>query len=293
MSNIKTYAIEIPLSKFIGMDKIDTLQDLQDYLFDNNVDYGQEFDITKEDINMATDHIVKRCDKLTSPKHDINSYNDDIKQAIEQAKRYAFEGSYAVEYINAFYQLLVKNIKRTVEDLNLPVEAIFVNNGLNTPFYALPQSPQTHDSIMEAVNIQLNLTQEQLSILQDEIGYEPIENLSGQELADDITYSNATPVIDMRGDMKFVDYYGTLGNTNDWFDEFQQYEEVSSQIIDDINKDNKNIDNKKYLNDEIVKLVNHLEATLLNYSTDEEYNQKLKRSLGSLKAIAKQAINIK
>jgi hypothetical protein len=251
----------------------ETLQDLEEYFFLNN--YGDNYDyITAKQIDEAKPEAINYL--LTLPekytKKEIAIFDDILTGDIRQALSEAYNQSYQDEYLAKYRKLLQEYIDEDLEDC--------FKDKVN---YKLLDRIDDKDFDFEAKSLCLEVNLADIRRVMAEDDYNDDEVI---ESFLDYHYYNSSKSFDP----KFVDYYGTLGNMDDWMLYFKDYNEIEHTInIHRINEAGK-IDNLEAaalnLKPEIDSIADYIDT----YIKKEPARTKITRQIEALKSIIKNAV---
>jgi len=277
--NTKSLSLLIPLDKFTykiskynhqtkerSQHWAETLQEVEEWLWDN-LQYP-EFsykDIAESDLETAKKYIR---DTYHYTDAQIEDNLDTLKNDIIHAYSDAWACSYQDEWIKKYQKILDEQIIKTLNENNLPI----------TYKMADTKTGKTTDEKWDADAILVYdpkniITRDALLMLYP---YSDGEELSNEELADAII--DNLDCYNMEQQLEHIDYYGSLGDTNDWFNCFKDYEETSTEIKN-------NITEKPNLKHHIDTNINDIRNFLSLYITDNTLKQSIERNLNSIEAI--------
>lgn len=269
----------------------ETLQQIEEDAFDNWEIYDQEHEIDDDDMKQATEYIKKQVKKelVSQSKYTLDDYQDEIRSDIHRAKSDAYAGNYQNEFLEEYWKLIYDAITKTAGEIGKKGGEILITNGKEEADLSRDIKPE----FWEANMVKIETTLEELAKFYDLEDLPEYLNIKDdpQGVADYIMEN--TSIDDdiykiSDNQRENIDYYGCLGNTDGWFnDYFKEYEETSHQIKKDIEEDKAKIDDKIFLSQEIGKKTADIRQLLAEYSTDKDYNSQILRQIGSIEATIK------
>ena len=225
---------EIPLSDFTTTDgkrnKLASMQEVSEWVFDFafNQD-GGAYDISIEDCCYDIADAYTYISKETGvPVHELRAkYKEQVERDFRQSLADSFRASYEYEWEKRFYSLMQENIKNALGSLY--DSAYFVYKDKDK-VHKIPVSADYSKLgyCDEARVIRIYATKEQMA---DFLRCK-YNQYSWGEYVDEVL-ENIYP---KNVDTEYVDYYGTLGDSDEWFLYFKDYEEVSLQVKKNIEK---------------------------------------------------------
>lgn len=216
----------------------------------------------------------------------LKDYQDEIESDITRAARSAWEASYQDEWIKKCYSLLYDAILKTAcaaTDDNSPTVEMLTED---KKWITLPA--EITPDIWEAESVRFHTTAERVNALNDFTNM--IDDV--QDLADELTaYKSGTldPYKITSSQYEGIDYYGTLGNDDDWMLNYKEEEETSARIIADVEEEQAKHGNADYLLAQISKSTADIRQVLAEYAEDKQYTEQILRAVGSIEATAKRA----
>lgn len=278
--NIKKNKVifDVPFSIYLlsnhtsnGKQTSDTLQQFEEYLFDNFESHGPYIDksyfeyIEPEE---ATDHLKKTI-KATKKELDLFSseIDDDILRALSDAKDQNYQDEWLLEYIK---QLEEKMLKDLPENATLKTSLLESDGKINF-------------DIFENEFFQVEVNKSQAIKDQKENSGLDYDDYTEEEILQE--YEDDFLTVDMQElNTEFIDYYGTLGYCDNWLDYFKDNSE-SSELIEDYRKDQQ----EKQTNPERLKKdMQNLIAPAIQLLKDHKKNATLKNNLNrNLQSIKK------
>lgn len=294
----------IPLETFINWDYrtrsqngspaksyFETLQQIQEDAFDNWELYNQNHEIDDDDMKQATEYIKKQVKKelASQSKYTLDDYQDEIRSDIHRAKSDAYAGNYQNEFLEEYWKLIHDAITKTAGEIGKKGGEILITNGKEEADLSRDIKPE----FWEANMVKIETTLEELAKfynLDDLPEYLNIKD-DPQGVADYIMENTSidNDIYKISDNQREgIDYYGCLGNTDGWFNNyFKDYEETSHKIKKDIEEDKAKIDDRIFLSQEIGKKTADIRQLLAEYSTDKDYNAQILRQIGSIEATIK------
>lgn len=231
--------IEIPLSHFTiyyhvkgERRQLMSMQEVEEWVFDWSINNdGGAYEIKLEDcyydILEAYEYVSK---SIGVPVHELRqSYQDQIEQDFRKALADSYICSYETEWVRSFYEHMQENISEALGNLYSKAYFVYVENG------------KTHKARVDAHYSELGYchSAEVIRIYatkQDMAEYLRCEytKYSWDEYANEV-YDAITNDA-QHVDTEHIDYYGAMGDSDDWLQYFKDYEESTSIIKEDLRK---------------------------------------------------------
>lgn len=278
----KSVVFELPLYKFFGKswnrksDKwLDSLQDYEENFFFN---IDSDIDISDSEIRANVDEATALLIKQGYTKEEIDLFEDALFSDIKRAMRDAWRMSYESEWLKKFYQIADEDIRKQLED-NL------TNNDI--PYKLL-------DSIGDEDFRRTKTEQEHLRfevLNADIINWLNLNGYEDKATDDDYIDEFDRLALDFSLDevsTEFVDYYGTLGSTSNWL---EQFEETCLDITEEIDS-HRQAEADRLNNYELASLNLKSELQAITdytntYLPAEPKATKIKRQIKALESIIK------
>jgi len=283
----KSVVFELPLYDYLGKGSrynwttkqsesypLNSLQDYEENFFDNFQDdyFGY---ITDDQVNDCLPEATAYLTAKGYTQAEIDLFSDELISSIKQAMSDAWRSSYEGEWLKKFYAKTQEQIDKDLADA-LP----------NTPYKLLDYITQQDyfSTRFESYHLRLEINQSDITTwLGDHDLGEYIEDKDFVDyFIDNALDYDRSPI-----NTEYIDPYGTLGNTDDWLDCFNDSQEVSNQI-DSYRKAEANRLNNYEL--AALNLKPHLEA-IRNYTAtylpNEPKATKIKRQIKALESIIK------
>lgn len=228
---------EIDLHRFTtknNKEALESMQDVSEWVFNWSINndggaYDIKLDDCRHDIDQAYTYIYKQTGV---PVNELKEkYADSIESDFRRAMADAYRSNYESEWLKSFYESMQQNITKALNDV-LYKQAYFVYTDKNTKkVHKVLVSTDFHSLswCWEASTIRIYATTKQLSdfvgvykdYTWDDYAYEAVESINC-----------ASEYVDT----EYIDYYGTMGDGDNWFDFFKDAEDTSAQVKQDIIK---------------------------------------------------------
>lgn len=270
-------------------EKAETMFDMSEMIFDAVI-CGEAPDVYDIDgkLKEANAYLSKKLKNTLKSQNKIklDDYQDDVKNDIIRASARSWEASYQNEWLKKCYALLVKSITKSAQNAtgedNPTIELLTEDK----KWVSLPVE-MTAD-IWGAKSVRIHTTAERVNELNDLSGqFDDVQDLANELTA----YQSGAlePESITSNEYEGIDYYGTLGDDNDWLEEYKEDEETSAQIEKDIADEKAKHGNAEYINAQLATHTAQIREVLATYSTDSQYTEQILRAVGSIEATAKRA----
>lgn len=281
----KSVVFEIPLSDYLGKGSryncttkqsteywLNSLQNYEANLFDNFIDNFDYITDDQVDDNIPEATAVLLAEGYT--QEEINLFDDELKLDIKRAMSDAWHSSYEGEWLKKFYHQTQKQIDKDLADALA-----------NTP-YKLLDDISTQEFIndrFEADHLRLEIAMSDITTWLSD--HDLAEYIEDKDFADYFA-DNALDFTRKPINIEYIDYYGTLGDYDEWLSCFKDYHDDMMTAIDNYRQDEKDKLNNYEL--AAVNLKPHLEAIgdyVANYLPTEPKATKIKRQINALKSV--------
>lgn len=287
--NKEKITIDIDLSSYFGEHHeqvcINSLQEYEEWLFNNFESYHQYIDINEvatyyDDYNNVYTYLKK---EIKATKEEIELFKDTINSDIHRSMAYAKDQSYQDEWIQKYITLLVETIEEDAKNI------------LNTfPSAELIEPFSSNDTKKwDITSIQIIVDKQELS---DYFLKEEKENYNysqGDEKDNDILQEYLQEIFeyDQSGaiNIDHIDYYGTLGDYDDYMQYFIDYNDCIQEIKDYREEEKAKINSTKKMLEENSHYIEKISKYNDEYIKDESINQKIKRQIIALKKVIENA----
>lgn len=283
----KSVIFEIPLHDYLGkgyrynheMKKRDSyplnsLQDYEENFFDNFQDdyFGY---ITDDQVNDCLPEATAYLTAKGYTQAEIDLFSDDLSHYIKIAMSDAWRLSYEAEWLEKFYDKTQEQIDKDLADA-LP----------NTPYTLLDDITQQEyiNDRFESDHLRL-----EISMLNIDIWFK--NNLNEYNVTDsdfaDQFIDNALDYDRKPINTEYIDPYGTLGNTNDWLECFNDSQEVSDKIDSHRQEEQSKLNNYELASVNLKSSLKEISDYVATYLPAEPKATKIKRQIKALESIIK------
>lgn len=278
---------EIPLHDYLGkgyrynheMKKRDSyplnsLQDYEENFFDNFQDdyFGY---ITDDQVNDCLPEATAYLTAKGYTQAEIDLFSDDLSHYIKIAMSDAWRSSYEGEWLEKFYDKTQEQIDKDLADA-LP----------NTPYTLLDDITQQDyfSTRFESDHLRLEIFTSEITLWLYNNGY---VELSSTDAYIDHFVDNALDYDRSPINTEYIDPYGTLGNTNDWLECFNDSQEVSDKIDSHRQEEQSKLNNYELASVNLKSSLQAITDYTNTYLTNEPKATKIKRQIKALESIIK------
>lgn len=278
---------ELPLYDYLGkgyrynheMKKRDSyplnsLQDYEENFFDNfqNDYFGY---ITDDQVNDCLPEATAYLTAKGYTQAEIDLFSDDLSHAIKTALSDAWLSSYEAEWLKKFYKLTQKKIEQDLAD-------------------ALPNTPYNLLDSIDDKEFQCKQTDQQflrLEIKQSDIitwlGDHNLSEYTADKDFIDYFIDNALDYDRSPINTEYIDPYGTLGDTDDWLECFNDSQEVSDKIDSYRQEEQSKLNNYELASANLKESFDLIKTYVKNYLPEQPKQDKIKRQIKALESIIK------
>lgn len=240
-------------------------QDFEEDFFDNFDFYSEKFPIEDGDIDKANNYIKS---KVNATKKELNLFSGDIIEGIERAKNDAFNSNYQSEWLKRYFIEVDKDIESELKELDINYKQL--------------DDLETIDYDKEFISIEIKKS--------DIKAYLKTNNIEIDEDYIDIFHDYALDINFKPTSKEHIDYYGTLGSTDNWLDCFKDYEEITTEIKAHRKDEANKVNNAKRASQELADSLTVIDNYINDYITAEPAKTKITRQINALKSVIKNAI---
>lgn len=280
----KSVVFEIPLSDYLGKGSrydretkkhdsypLNSLQDYQENFFDNFQDYT---DITDKEMRENLPEATATLLAKGYTQAEIDMFSDELNSSIKRAMSDAWRYSYEAKWLKKFYRLTQEQIDKDLAS-SLP----------NTPYKLLDsiddkefQSQQTDQEYLR------------LEILIADINSWSLNNGCSLEGEDDLIEAFTNELLDYDRqpiNAEHVDYYGTMGDCDEWLECFNDSQEVSNKIDSYRKSEADKLNNYELASVNLKSSLQEIKDYTDKYLPNEPKATKIKRQIKALESIIK------
>jgi len=292
----KSVIFEIPLSDYLGKryfrrfdpetkkygeqqeKRIESLQEYEEKLSDNFQGFWKwaKYALEKEYINRqeAINHLKSLPEKYTD--EEISLFSEELDNSIIRAAEDAMIQSYQDEWFAKFRRLTQERIDSDLSDALDGVSYKLLDR-VDDKYYFTDRAESNHLRLeISKAEIKKWITENNASAAEE---YKTAEDMAAY-FADYVLNYDRKPI-----DTDHIDYYGTMGDYNEWLNCFKDYEEVSGRIDDHRKVEAAKIDNYNALLEYYAGQIKPLKDYLNKYHNDIEFKKSINRNLDSVTAI--------
>lgn len=213
---------------------------------------------------------------------EIDLFRDTLESDQLRALADAKDSSYQAEYSNELYKKIQEDADELLADnLTMPYKLL---DNITTEDFKRNKTDQEF--------IRFEITKDDIKKAIKENGETPLVEKADYEDGTyiDIFHDYFLYFSIKETNREYIDYYGTMGNCDDWLDCFKDYNEITGEIdryrIDEADK----IDNAERASLELKEKFDDINRYSAKYFTKHETREKIARQVTALKSVIKNAV---
>lgn len=289
MKNKKqSFIFKIDLDNFFGKsfntgnyrdNQITSIQDYEESLLDNFESFGNYIDLEEYQkyykLEEAEEYLIKKGYK----QEEIDLFRPTLESDLSRALGDAKDASYQYEYSQKVYSAIQEAIEKHLADILEGIDYRILEDLTDKGFQS---------SKIDQDHIKIKISREQaLKLLLDNFNKEDIKTDNDIEdyLAEYMALNSASSI-----NYEYIDYYGTLGDSNEWLEYFKDYNEIEDEI-DNYRKDEADkLNNIERASLELKPAIENISNYIDSYIKIEPAKTKIKRQINALKSVIKNAV---
>ena len=251
---------------------LNSLQNYEEDFFDNFQDYYYGY-ITDDQVDENKDEATATLLAKGYTQAEIDLFSDELNESIKRAMSDAWRSSYESEWLKKFYAMTQKQIDQDLADA-LP----------STP-YKLLDDITTQDYIndrFEADHIRLEIYMSEITLWLYNNGYVDLSSTDDyiDHFVDNALDYDRNPI-----NTEHVDYYGTMGDCDDWLECFNDSQEVSYKINSYRKSEADKLNNYELASVNLKSSLQEIKDYTDKYLPNEPKATKIKRQIKALQSI--------
>ena len=260
-------------------DWINSIQDWEESVFDNFESYYSYIDLKNNGQYYNLEDAEKYLIDKGYTQEEIDKFRDTLESDQRRGLADAKDSSYQYEYGQKLYKMIMEQVNEDFDDNLSSINYKILDDITDKDF----QSSKTDQ---EYIRIEISKADIKAWLKENY----PEEKYYLEPDYIDFFHDYALDFNRKEINQEYIDYYRTLGDSDDWLDYFKDYNEIETKI-NNYRKDEKDkIDNAERASLELKNNLNEIDRYAAKYFTKEETRQKIARQVTALKSVIKNAV---
>ena len=262
------------------IENINTMQGYEEYIFET---FDCDYDIAEDlddiySFNKNDNESYKYLKFEGYFKKEIELFQDVLFNDYRRALNDAYNNSYQSEWFNKFMEMTQEKIDDDLDD-NIPELNFKLLDRLTDANYFSKRSDKDH--------LRLKISKKDLKAYmkknKDDYGHDALYSEKNDFIDFFVDYAldfNCSPI-----NTKYVDYHGTMGNSDDWLECFKDCNEIENTIINHRKAEKLKVNSIKELSTYAIPKINDIINYTNNYINNKTINTKIIRQLKSISSL--------